>query len=198
MTKYILNSGNAKYDSQKHKAFIGEALVGLKGNVKVLYCLFAQPREKWEAKFEEYKKSFAALADENVELNFELAFPDKFKEQCSQSDVIMIQGGDDYLLQFWFKQFDLESFFQDKIIATSSAGSDALVSSFWTCDWRKSMKGLNLLPIKFIPHYKSNYGADDSRGKIDWEEAYKELELYEDCKLSIHALKEGEFIVIEK
>ena len=60
------------------------------------------------------------------------------------------------------------------------------------------MDGLGILPIKFIPHYKSNWGSDDPRGSIDWEAALRELEEYGDASLPIHALEEGEYIVIEK
>ncbi|EKE21485.1 MAG: hypothetical protein ACD_7C00216G0001 [uncultured bacterium] len=60
------------------------------------------------------------------------------------------------------------------------------------------MDGLGILPIKFIPHYKSSYGEDDPRGSIDWESAYKELEGCGNKSLPIHALEEGNFIVIEQ
>lgn len=83
-------------------------------------------------------------------------------------------------------------------MAASSAGSDALVDSFWTCDWRKPLKGLGILPIKFIPHYKSDYGTDDPRGVIDWKVAMDELKVFSDETLPIHALEEGDFIVLEK
>ena len=54
MTKYILNSGNAKYYPEKEKASIKETLLGLGDDVKVLYCFFSQPREDWETKYEKY------------------------------------------------------------------------------------------------------------------------------------------------
>ena len=105
--------------------------------------------------------------------------------------------GDDHLLQYWLRKFDLPKIWDGKVVATSSAGSDAMVKYFWTCDWRKNMDGLGILPIKFLPHFKSAYGDDDSRGPIEWDGAYEELKKYKE-DLPIYALKEGEFVVINQ
>ncbi|HBI16984.1 MAG: hypothetical protein UR60_C0022G0024 [Candidatus Moranbacteria bacterium GW2011_GWF2_34_56] len=201
MTKYILNSGNVKKFPEKEKKFVNEMLNDFKpgDEVKILYCFFAQPREVWEIKYEKYKERYNKLVGLDFKLKPELAFPEKFEEQIRLNDIIFILGGDDHLLQFWLRQFNLPKIWDGKIVATTSAGTDALVNSFWTFDWRKSMDGLNILPIKFIPHYKSEtYGADDPRGPIDWENAYQELSDYGDKNLPIYALEEGDFVVIRQ
>lgn len=198
MTKYILNSGNAKKDPKLAKKFFGEIVKGLGKNPKLLICCFAQPRENWEKKFLEDKKNAPELFPEGITPLFNLAFPSTFEQQIKDSDAVFIHGGDDHLILFWFKKFDIPNIWKGKIIATSSAGSDVLSKNFWTCDWRQNMDGLGILPIKFLPHYKSSYGNDDPRGRIDWEKAYKELQEYGDKTLPIHALKEGEYVVIEQ
>lgn len=202
MTKYILNSGNAKNFPEKEIDFVKEILADFKSGdeVKILYCFFAQARETWEDRYGKYKERFSELAGPDFKLTFDLAFPEKFEEQIKSSDVVLIQGGDDYLLQFWLGKFDLPKIWEGKVVAASSAGSDALVSSFWTCDWRKCMKGLGIfLPIKFLPHYESEtYGLDDPRGPIDWKKSHEELSEYGDTALPIYALKEGDFIFFEQ
>lgn len=60
------------------------------------------------------------------------------------------------------------------------------------------MDGLGILPIKFLAHYKSDFGASDPRGPIDWEKAYDELSKYGDTSLPIHALEEGYFVIINQ
>jgi len=55
MTKYILNSGNAKNYPEKEKAYIQEILKSCESDVRVLYCFFSQPRENWETKYEKYQ-----------------------------------------------------------------------------------------------------------------------------------------------
>lgn len=73
---------------------------------------------------------------EDVTPTFDLAMPDKFEEQCNQTDVIYFHGGDEHLLNYWMKQFEMPKIFEGKVVATNSASSDILSVAFWTCDWR--------------------------------------------------------------
>ncbi len=198
MTKYILNSGGLRNNPEKAKVFFSEIVKGLGSKPKILVCFFALMRQEWEQKFTEYSKNYSQMSPKGVFPIFELALPDSFAQQIKESNAIIIQGGDDELLQHWLKKFDLPKLWEGKTIAGSSAGSDALCMCFWTCDWRTYMDGLGIVPIKFIPHYQSDYGKDDVRGPIDWEKAYLELKEYGEQSLPIHALKEGEFVVIER
>ncbi len=198
MTKYVLNSGGIKHQLELKKQFHQEIVKGLGSNPVFLLCNFAQGREYWESKFRGYSDTITEDMPEGVNPSFELAMPATFKEQCKHADVIYFHGGDDYLLQYWMKQFNFADLVKDKVVATNSASSDMLATQHWTCDWRACADGLAILPIKFIPHYQSNFGNDDPRGPIDWQKAYDDLAAYGDTSLPIHALKEGEFIVVEK
>lgn len=175
-----------------------ETVKGLGENPKFLLCNFAQVREDWETKFPGYSNAIAKDMPEGVRPSFELAMPATFEEQCKHADVIYFHGGDDHLLQYWMKQYDMPALFKDKVVATSSASSNMLSAYYWTCDWRECGDGLAVLPIKFIPHYESDFGHDDPRGPIDWQKAYGELAAYGETNLPIHALKEGEFIVMDQ
>lgn len=198
MTKYVLNSGGIKRQPELKKQFHQELVKGLGNNPKFLLCNFAQGREYWEVKFQGYSDSIAEDMLQGVKPSFELAMPADFAEQCTRADVIYIHGGDDHLLQYWMKQFDYKTLFKGKVVAGNSAGSDMLATHHWTCDWRACADGLGILPIKFIPHYQSDFGDTDPRGPIDWQKAYDELAAYGDTTLPIHALKEGEYIVMEQ
>ncbi len=198
MIKYVLNSGGLKRQPKLKKEFHQELVKGLGNNPRFLLCNFAQGREYWERKFQGYSNSIAEDMPKDVSLAFELALPVDFVEQCKRADVIYVHGGDDYLLQYWMRQFDLAEIFKDKVVAGNSAGSDMLATHHWTCDWRSCADGLGVLPIKFIPHYQSGADDADPRGPIDWQKAYDELAVYGDTTLPIYALEEGEFIVIEK
>jgi len=197
MTKYILNSGSVGDYPDLATKFFGEMVKGLGNQPRLLICCFAIPREDWEEKFEN-DKTRTNFFPEGVSPVFELAFPDTFEEQIKNCDAMYIHGGDDHLLQYWLRQFDLPKIWDGKVIATNSASSHAVSTHFWTCDWRKTMDGLGILPIRYLAHFKSAYGGDDPRGPIDWEEALKELEGYGDASLPIHAVKEGEYVVIEQ
>jgi peptidase E len=197
MTRYVLNSGGLRNQPEKAVKFYRELIKGVGDNPRFLLCYFAQPREGWERKMPDHVKSITEAIPE-MPLKFELAFSDKFVEQIKSNDIVMLYGGDDTLLQYWLRQYDLPEIWKDKVVGGSSAGSDALCQNFWTCDWRKCSDGLGILPIRFIPHFNSEYGKADPRGPIDWKKAHDELSEYGDRSLPIYALEEGDFIVIEQ
>ncbi len=197
MIKYVLNSGGLKNNIPGAKKFIAELVKGFGDEPKILFCFFAEKRENWEEKFPQYVEGFTGWAPKGVKPKIELAFPGMFEEQIKDSDIVYIHGGDDHLVQYWLRKFDIPKIWDGKVIGTNSASTHALSRAFWTCDWRELNDGLGILPIKTIAHYKSNYGADDPRGPIDWENAKADLAEYGDKALPIYALEEGEFEVFE-
>lgn len=198
MTKYVLNSGNVRADLTKAKKYFAEVLEGLGTNPKILFCFFGEKREDWEVKFQSYiGDRLPDYMPSGITPKYDMALPNKFIEQCKWADAIYIHGGDDHLIQYWLRKFEVPKIWKDKVVAVSSASMDALATSFWTIDWRELMDGLGVLPIKTIVHYKSNFGADDPRGPIDWEKAKSELEEYGDKSLPVYALEEGDFVVFE-
>ena len=199
MTKYILQSGGLKGYPERASKFFSEIVKNQGLHPKILLCFFAEKREDWEMKFEKYQNGFMELLGENVQPDFELAIPKKFEEQVKRSEIIYIYGGDDHLLRYWLNKYELPQLWEGKVIATISAGANVLVRHFWTCDWRECMDGLGILPVKFIAHYKSTeYGKNDPRGPIEWEKGYDELKKFGEKNLPIHAMKEGNYIIIEK
>lgn len=194
MTKYVLNSGGLRNNAELKKKFHNEIFNDLRGEVKILQCIFAQGREYWETKALGYQQSIIDDLPDTINPIFELAMPDKFEQQCKNADIIYFNGGDDHLIQYWMSRYNTKLLFKNKIVATNSASSDMLVSSFWTGDWRECMDGLGILPIKFIAHYKSTF--DNTANLIDWDKAYRDLALYGDKSQEIYALEEGNFITI--
>lgn len=198
MTKYLLNSGGIRNSADKGKKFFNAIIEDLGSKPHILFCFFAVPREDWEEKYEEYVAGFSKQLQKDRKPSFELAFPDEFSQQIKKADAIYIHGGDDHLLQYWLRQFPLPKLWEGKVVATNSASSNALSTHFWTCDWRKCMDGFGILPIKFLAHFDSEYGKDDPRGQIDWQQAKNDLENYGDKSLPVYSLKEGEFISFDK
>lgn len=194
MTKYILNSGGIRKDDDKRLEYFKE-LVGHQEEPKVLVCLFAMPREEWEVKYPEYKAWVLEVAPSAEVL---LAMPSKFEQQVEWSEGIYIHGGDDHLASYWLSKYELAKLFEGKTIAANSAGSISLSMHGWSADWRNCVDGMGLLPIKFIAHYKSDsYTSNDPRGPIDWEAAKDSLAAHGDADLPLHALEEGDYIVVE-
>lgn len=107
MTKYVLNSGGLRNNIPGAKRFVAELVQDLGQNPKVLFCFFAQPRELWEEKHAEFQVGFTEWLPLGISAVFDLAFPASFAQQISESDVVYIHGGDDHLVQYWLRQFDL-------------------------------------------------------------------------------------------
>lgn len=195
MTKYVLQSGGIRNQPELKKQFHQELVKDQGNSPKFLLCNFAQGREYWESKFPGYSNSIREDLPGGISPTFTLAIPADFTEQCEQADIIYFHGGDDHLIQYWMRQFDLTKLFKDKVVATNSASSNMLVKHYWTCDWRQCGDGFGVLSVKFIPHYNSSFGNDDPRGTIDWDGAKQELKNYGDKNLPILALEEGEYRV---
>ncbi len=47
--------------------------------------------------------------------------PGTFADQCRRADVMYFHGGDDHLLKYWMRQFDLAELFAGKVVATLKA-----------------------------------------------------------------------------
>ena len=197
MTKYVLNSGGLRNNIPGAKKFVAELVKGFGNNPKVFFCFFAQLREVWEEKHKEFQIGFSEWLPHGVSVTFDLAFPATFEQQITKSDVLYIHGGDDHLVQYWLRQYDLPRIWVGKVVGTNSASTQVLSQSYWTCDWRQCGDGIGLLPIKTMAHFNSNYGNNDPRGPINWEKAKSELAAYGDTSLPIYALEEGEFEVFE-
>jgi len=195
VTKYVVNSGGISRSPDKGESYYREIVKDLGPNPKILFCFFASARERWEGKFSRYIKGFTELLDEKTRPTFDLAFPHSFAEQVKTADAVYIHGGDDHLLLYWLRQFDLPTLWNGKVVATNSASSDALSQHFWAVDWRQCMDGLGVLPLKFIPHYEGWDDPEDTRDPINWLAAKQELADYGDRSLPIYALREGEFEV---
>jgi hypothetical protein len=198
MTKYVIQSGGISNQPELKKQFHRELVRGLGGAPKFLLCNFAQGREYWESKFQKYADSIREDMPDGIAPTFTLAMPDEFVGQCRDADVIYFHGGDDHLVQYWMRKFNMPTLFEDKVVATNSASSNMLVKHYWTCDWRACGDGFGIVPIRFIPHYDSAFGDDDPRGPIDWQAAKTELEAYGDTQLPMYALKEGEYAIFEE
>jgi len=195
MTKYILAGGRVHVAPDSGKAFIDELVKNFTHKpVKILVCLFAVPKEQWQEKFagdQEYFSKFISdfeleLADENI-----------FTEQVKNSDVIFLRGGHtrplmDLLTRKtgWLQELD------GKVLAGTSAGAEAISKYYFVTKTNRNGEGLGLLPIKFIPHWKSTF-FDDEPQNIDWDKIYSDFKNYKE-DLEIIVLKEGEYKVIER
>lgn len=196
MTTYILAGGADRKTPEFGERLAAEVHKKINRPVRVLSCLFAEPREVWSEKFASrmpwFQQFFGAATD------VELAFPDQFPDQARRADVIYLHGGDDVLLGHYLDAYnDIRDMFLGKIVVGSSAGADWLSTNFWACDWRKTMHGSGIVPLSIIVHSGSDYGNEDTRGPIDWQLAEAEFQAAIGAGKTITHLPEGEFVVFE-
>src|SRR5690348_2053535 len=153
-TRYILSGGQDWKAADGGRALVEAMLGRAPSPAKVLVCYFARPREDWERKFVDETERYEALAGDRLRLT--MAYPDVFEQQLAESDVLLIKGGDEALLDYYLSSFDnLAQKFAGKTIVGSSAGADYLADSFWTPDWRTVGKGIGLVRVSVIPHFGS-------------------------------------------
>ena len=190
MTKYILLGGYLAKARDGGKSFADELVKGYGVAPKILLCLFARSSETWQETFEKESSAFRAYLPDK-KLNIELADPVMFSQQVRWADAIYLRGGiTNTLVEELRKSPDWTSELDSKTLAGSSAGADAIATYHYNLDTQAVGNGLGLLPIKMVPHWRSDYGG----GKIDWDGAYAELKAYGD-DLPIVTLAEGQFEV---
>lgn len=195
MTKYILVGGYLHKALDGGKSFCEELANGIDRNpIRVLDCLFARQEEIWPEKFKN-DRNFFLRNSEKFEL--ELALPDKFLEQVKRSDVIFFQGGETRtLLSVLSGIKDWLKYIEGKVIVGSSAGAEIISKYYSVGETMNIGEGLGLLPIKVIPHWKSESDYDPE-GRINWDDLFDKLQSYKE-NLKIVTLKEGEFLAVEK
>jgi len=194
MTKYILVGGYLHKAEDGGEAFFKELAADFNADkpVRILICLFARSRDVWASKLQENKKLFSKYIN-NFE--FVLADPEKFVEQVKNSDVIFFQGGHpEPLMHLLPKSGDWIKELEGKTVAGTSAGAEVIAKYYYVCKTMRAGHGLNILPIKFMPHWRSKLAEYNN---LDWDKALEDLKNYQE-DLPVYNLAEGEFVVFNK
>jgi peptidase E len=191
MTKFILEGGYTDRAADGGLAFAQEFVKGFDQPVKILLCYFARTQDSWKSEFAEDKEFFKKLLPD-IEMEFALADPERFRYQLTWANAVCIGGGNmeplfDSLKQSsgWEKELD------GKTVSGSSAGAYALSAYWYDIDDAKSIhEGLGLVPVKCIAHYQSDYNAPN----VDWKSVLAQTEAFHP-ELETVTLREGEFKV---
>ena len=193
MTKYILVGGYIHKAPDGGRAFCEEIVKGVSHNpVRILDCLFARPKDSWGERFQDDKEFFSKHITDCV---VEIASPDNFIDQLQNSDILFFQGGiPRQLMELLNTVGDWRKELDGKVVVATSGGADALCKYYGVGKTLNVGEGLGLVPIKFIPHWKSDYHQTPS---ADWDILLEKLKSHKE-DLDIVTLREGEFHVIEK
>lgn len=122
MTKYILHGGASKHEHVGNNKFFAEMTKNSKGKLKILLNYFS--REDGEIT-ELSKKDERRIRknSKNKNLEFQIANIESLEKQLERMDVMYMRGGEtEKLVRVMSKVDNLEKYFENKIIAGSSAG----------------------------------------------------------------------------
>ncbi len=189
MTRFILHGGNAEADCENNSQFYQEIFDLDKDEVNFLIISFARPLGEWS--MPAAKKEKIINLNENKKINFVDATRENFLEELATADSVYIQGGDTEQLRGVLINFpDLNTLFNSKIIAGSSAGF-LVLAKYYYGDLPDICDGLNILPIKALSHY----GLPNMYNN-DFEKELISLKQYQpEENLETIALRETEFII---
>ena len=175
------------------RAFCDELIKNFPEPVKILDCIFARLQTVWEETFAKDKEFFKTQLP-GKKLEFQLAGLDAFTNQVKWADVVYFRGGSsEELVKSLLEHREWSSYLEGKTVAGTSAGADALSKYYYGLDNLEIQNGLGLVPVKTIPHFKSDYHG----WEFDWDKAEAELKAYKE-DLPLVPLREGEFKVFEK
>lgn len=192
MTTFVL-IGGYPYKAADGGRKLSETLVGdSSAPWRILMCYFARPQGEWDARFQKDREAIATHLPKK-KIDFQKASFENFAQQVDWAQTIYFSGGDlEQEFQTFLQHSDWRKYIDRKTVAGSSAGADVLARYYYLLDSPGIAEGLGVLPIKVIPHFKSDYNAPN----IDWDKAYAELKAHGE-DLPLYALREGQFQVIE-
>lgn len=193
MIKFILSGGYYYKAPDGGKSFCAEIIKDINDRpIKILDCLFGRPLETWEQKISDDQSFFSKHIDE---IDIKTASKENFTQEIKESDIIFFQGSrPEDIINILNTILGWEDALIGKTVVASSGGASMLVKYFGVGKSNRIGEGFGLLPIKFIPHWQSDYGEEL---KIDWNTLLNTLEEYKEA-LEITKLKDGEFKVIYK
>ena len=158
--------------------------------VKLAFCIFAQPEADWQETEAWNTKMFDSFKA-GREITFQTMTADNFSEVSSWANIIYIPGGDPYQLKEKLEACgDVPGLWDGKVIAGSSAGADILCTQYTYLQNKTFGSGYGWVPATCIPHWRDNFNDYTTDG---WDWAEKEaLKRYPE--LPVLCIPEGEFV----
>jgi peptidase E len=163
-TKFILHGGfNPEKIKEDNSDFYTEILKGTPQITKLLLVPFAKDADRVALSIKKVSSEFIKNNSWNKHIEIKVASEHEFIEQLLWADVIYFHGGVSLRLLETLKKFSsLEKCLAHKTVAGESAGANVWARYFYSPQADTVVEGLDVLPIKIIPHFKEEY-----KGKLD-------------------------------
>ena len=155
MNKFILHGGFSieKFPAQEDDNFFQEILKDIQEDVKILLVYFAEREDMVSLRIEQDERSFDKCRG-SKKLEFKVASPESFLEDCKWANVIYLHGGRTAKLMDKLEKYkNIKQIFSGKTIAADSAGVNVLAQISYGKNSKEIKEGLKVLPFKVVVHY---------------------------------------------
>lgn len=176
MKRLILMGGRPWLAEDGGKNFVETLFRYYPEQVKLAFCIFAQPEEQWEETRAWNTRMFDKFKG-NRTVSYQTMTKENFAEVSAWADVIYLPGGDSFALPEKLKPFDVGTLWDGKVIAGSSAGAYFLSKGFIGLRARKFGRGLGWVNSTCIAHWRAKDYEDYTDKDWDWaeQEALRQL-----------------------
>jgi peptidase E len=191
MKRLILMGGRPWLATDEGERFANTLFRYFPKEVKLAFCIFAQPESDWEETRVWNINLFNRFKGKRT-IDYQTVTPENFAEVSNWADIIYVPGGEPFQLLEKIKAAgDIATLWDNKVIAGSSAGADLFCKGFTYLQDKTFGQGLGWVPACCIPHWR----AEDFKGYTakDWDWAEQEcLKRYPD--LPVLCIPEGDFV----
>jgi peptidase E len=178
MTKYILHGGYTSTENDLNAGFYREISKHVPENGNILLVYFSRDDENYDEVFKQDSEKIVAQA-EGKKLNLKMASKENFENELDWTDSIYMRGGDTQKLIDTLKKYpEFGNKIRNKIVSGSSAGAYAVSTYYYSNSNGQIQKGLGIVPLRVICHYKSEIHENVGGDPVELMEDYPEdLEL---------------------
>lgn len=191
MKRLILMGGRPWLGEDGGKNLAGTLFRYFPDEVKLAFCIFAQPESEWEETRGYNKQIFEKFKGSRT-LTYETMTADNFEKVSAWADIIYLPGGDpNQLLAQVQACGDVSKLWDGKVIAGSSAGADFFCKAFIYLQDKSFGKGLGWVSATCIPHWRSPEWKEYT--PADWDFAEAEA-LRQHPDLPVLGIPESKFV----
>lgn len=190
MKRLILVGGRPWLAPDKGKHFTEVLFRYFSKEVKLAFCIFAQPETDWDETRKINLDMFEAHKGDRA-LQHQTMTVENFAEVSAWADIVYLPGGSSSVLTEKIRACgDVAALWDGKLIAGASAGANLFCKGFMSLQERTYGKGLGWVQATCIPHWRSDF---NSYTDADWDWAEQEL-LRQEPDAPVLCLTEYDFV----
>jgi len=190
MKRLILMGGRPWEADDKGAMFTKVLFRYFPQDVKLAFCIFAQPETDWEETSQRNTEMFNSFKNSRS-ISYKTITKENFAEVSKWADIIYLPGGNPFNLKEQIEACgNIAEAWDGKVVAGSSAGADLFCVAYTYLQDKTMGQGLGWVNATCIPHWRDKF-EDYTQADWDWAEQ-ESLKQYPD--LPVLTIPEGEFV----